>query len=262
MAWERTGAGPPLVLVHGTPTWSYAWRAVARTLSRRFAVYRWDLLGYGDSDQGEGQDVSIAAQARYLGELLDVWELERPAVAGHDIGGAVVLRTHLCEGRPFAAIGLVDAVVFRPWITPTTVHMREHMGAYATMPPHIYEEVVRAHLRTAMAVAPAPDVLEAYVRPWRGPVGQRAYLRKVEQLDERQTAELEARLGDVAAPVRVIWGQHDAWLDPALATRLATAIPGARAHVVPGAGHFAMEDDPDAVASLLGELAEQGSERA
>ncbi|HSI81722.1 MAG TPA: alpha/beta fold hydrolase, partial [Solirubrobacterales bacterium] len=89
VAWDRWGSGPVVVLVHGTPSWSYLWRKVAPVLAERFAVYAWDLLGYGDSEQRDGQDVSIAAQARYLAELLDLWGTERPAVAGHDIGGAI-----------------------------------------------------------------------------------------------------------------------------------------------------------------------------
>jgi pimeloyl-ACP methyl ester carboxylesterase len=251
VAWGRTGHGPPLVLVHGTPSWSYAWRRVTAELARSFTVYRFDLLGYGDSEQAGGQDVSIAAQAVYLGELLDLWELEQPAVAGHDIGGAIVLRAHLCEGRAFGSISLVDAVVFNPWTTLTTTHIRRHLHAYRTMPGHIYEQVVRAHLRTAMASEPAREVLEAYLRPWLGATGQEAYFRKLEQIDERQTAVLEPRLGEVDAPVQVIWGERDAWLAPELAQRLAAAIPGAKVRLVPGAGHFAMEDDPEAVASLL-----------
>jgi pimeloyl-ACP methyl ester carboxylesterase len=255
VAWGREGEGPPIVLVHGTPSWSYAWREVARRLAERFTVYRWDLLGYGDSEQGDGQDVSIAAQARYLGELLDLWGLEAPVVAGHDIGGAIVLRAHLCEGRPFAALTLVDAVVFNPWVTAATAHIRRHRDAYASMPAHVYEQVVRAHLRTAMAHQPSPEVIDAYVRPWLGPAGQRAYLRKLEQIDERQTAELEPRLGEVGVPAQVIWGEQDAWLSPALASRLAEAIPVASLHLVPAAGHFVMEDDPGAVATLLAEQA-------
>ena len=261
LAWGRDGEGPPFVLVHGTPSWSYAWRSVAAELAKSFTVYRFDLLGYGDSEQGEGQDVSIAAQARYLSELLDLWGLGEPAIAGHDIGGAIVLRAHLCEGRAFGSISLLDAVVFNPWNTATTMHIRRHLDAYRTMPAHIYEQVVRAHLRTAMEREPSPEVLEAYLRPWLGAAGQEAYFRKLEQIDESQTAVLEPRLAEIGAPVQVVWGERDAWLAPELAERLAGAVPGARAHLVPGAGHFVMEDQPEAVASLLGRHAGLVSER-
>lgn len=172
VAHDRLGRGAPLVLVHGTPSWSYLWRRVAPLLAADFAVYMFDLLGYGDSEKGDGLDVSIAAQARMLTELLDHWGLGQTLIAGHDAGGAIVLRAHLVEGRAFKRIALVDSVVFNPWLTPTTVHIRAHLDTYRTMPVHIYEQVVRAHLRTAVHRALDEETLAWYMEPWRGPAGR------------------------------------------------------------------------------------------
>ncbi|MBA3951665.1 MAG: alpha/beta fold hydrolase, partial [Rubrobacter sp.] len=87
VAFDVFGEGPPVVLVHGTPSRSYIWRNVAPALAERFTVYVFDLLGYGDSEP-KTRDVSIAAQSRLLTELIGRWGLEAPAIAGHDIGGA------------------------------------------------------------------------------------------------------------------------------------------------------------------------------
>src|SRR5262245_61009604 len=89
VASEVAGHGFPVVLVHGTPSWSYLWRNVADELADRFSIYVCDLLGYGTSEKLDGQDVSIPAQTRMLAELLDLWELEQPCVAGHDFGAAI-----------------------------------------------------------------------------------------------------------------------------------------------------------------------------
>ena len=104
IAFDTFGQGPPVVLVHGTPTWSYLWRRVVPGLSDRFTVYVFDLLGYGDSEPA-GQDVSIGAQTRLLSELIGLWELEAPGIAGHDIGGAIVLQEVTRELRNFFAVG-------------------------------------------------------------------------------------------------------------------------------------------------------------
>jgi pimeloyl-ACP methyl ester carboxylesterase len=61
IAYEAFGEGPPVVLVHGTPSRSYIWRNIVPTLADRFSVYVFDLLGFGDSQRREGLDVSIAA---------------------------------------------------------------------------------------------------------------------------------------------------------------------------------------------------------
>src|ERR1700680_903105 len=134
VAHDRLGSGAPLVLVHGTPSWSFLWRRLAPLLAADFTVYMFDLLGYGDSEQGDGLDVSIAAQGRLLAELLDLWGLDRPLIAGHDIGGAIMLRANLIEGRAFERIALVDSVGFNPWLTPTTTHLRAHLDTDTTMP--------------------------------------------------------------------------------------------------------------------------------
>jgi pimeloyl-ACP methyl ester carboxylesterase len=52
-------------------------------------------------------------------------------------------------------------------------------------------------------------------------------------------------------PVSIIWGEQDAWLDPALAERLHELIPGSDLLVLPETGHFAMEDSPQGVAAAL-----------
>jgi pimeloyl-ACP methyl ester carboxylesterase len=240
-----------VVLVHGSPSWSYLWRNVAPELARHFTVHVYDLLGYGDSEKREGQDVSIAAQGRLLAELLGLWELEAPAIAGHDIGGAITLRAHLREGVQFGRIALIDAVVFNPWNTPTTMHIRAHLDAYRTMPAHIYEEVVAAHLRTAVYRSLDDVTLAGYLAPWQGEAGQTAYFRKVAQIQEEKTAELEPRLGSIAVPTLILWGARDTWLVPTLAERLRLAIPGSELKLIPEAGHFVMEDAPSQVAHEL-----------
>jgi pimeloyl-ACP methyl ester carboxylesterase len=254
IAFDVFGEGPPVVLVHGTPTWSYLWRNVVPVLGDRFTVYTFDLLGYGDSETKEGQDVSIAAQSRLLTELIGRWGLEAPAIAGHDIGGAIVLRSHLLDEVPFRRVALIDAVVLRPWITPTTRHMQAHLDVYRTMPTHVYERVVAAHIGTAVHRPMDETTFAAYFDKWRGEEGQAAYLQKVAQFDEEYTAEFEPFLGAMQAPVRIIWGERDAWLDPAFARRLQELLPDSDLRMIPEAGHFSMEDSPDEVAQILAEF--------
>ena len=251
VAYGVFGEGPPVVLVHGTPSRSCIWREVVPTLAERHAVYVYDLLGFGESERGEGQDVSIAAQGRGLSELIETWGLEEPQVAGHDIGGGIALRAHLLEGVQFERISLLDAVVLTPWGTLSLWHVKEHLGAYRTMPNDVFESYVAARLRQATSRPMDEGAFEAYLSQWQGTEGQAAYLRKDEALLERDTAELEPLLGSVGVPVQVVWGEEDGWLEPSQATVLAGKIPTAEMHLVPNAGHFVMEDAPGEVAEDL-----------
>lgn len=251
VAYEVFGEGPPVVLVHGTPTRSYLWRGVAPTLAERNRVYVYDLLGFGESERREDQDLSIAAQARLLKELVEGWGLEQPAAVGHDIGGGMVLRAHLLEGVRFRRIALVDSVVVTPWMPEANEHFEAHMDAYRTMPNHLFEAIVAAHFGEATSPDMDEGAWEAYLSQWRGEEGKLAFLRKEEGLRERDTAELEPRLGEVEVPVLVVWGEEDAWLKPSQADRLHEAIPGSRLRKVQGVGHFVPEDAPEELAEVL-----------
>jgi pimeloyl-ACP methyl ester carboxylesterase len=254
VAWDCFGEGAPVVLVHGTPSWSFLWRGVVPRLARGFTVYVLDLLGYGRSERRVDQDMSISAQGRMLAELLEQWQLATPGLVGHDIGGAAVLRAHLLEGRQARGIVLLDAVALNPWNTPTTRHMRDHLDAYRSMPSHVYEEIVKAHLRTAVHHPLDAAVLDAYLAPWQGEDGQAAYFRKIAQWTDDDVGAIEPLLPALGAPVRIVWGEQDRWLDHDVARRLQERIPGAELRIVPAAGHFAPEDDPDAVAREISEF--------
>lgn len=184
IAWDRLGAGPPVVLVHGTPSCSVLWRNVAPALAERFTVYVFDLLGFGQSERDENQDVSIRVHGKVLAELVQGWGLAAPALVGHDIGGAAILRAHLIEGAPARQVALVDAVVLRPWMTATTRHIQAHLDVYRTMPTHIFREVSAAHLRTATFKRMRPEVFAAYFDQWEGERGHQLWLRNVRGFDD------------------------------------------------------------------------------
>jgi len=254
ISFDVFGEGPPVVLVHGTPSRSYIWRSVVPALADRHAVHVFDLLGFGESEKRAGIDMSIPAQSRALAELIELWELEKPAIAGHDIGGAVLLHAHLLEGVSFDRIALIDAVVLRPWITPATRHMQTHLEAYRTMPNHVFEQAVLAHLRTVTASPMDGAAFDAAFGQWRGEDGQAHYLHNLTQFDERYTAEFEPLLGSMRTPVQIMWGEEDSWLDPAFAGRLHDLLPNSDLKLIPEAGHFAMEDSPDEVTRTLEEF--------
>jgi len=245
------GGGPPLVLVHGTPSSSYVWRHVASELARGWTVYVYDLLGYGSSEMREGQDVSLSAQTRLLCDLLDFWELEEPRIAGHDFGGAITLRAHLLERRPFSAIALLDAVALGPWGSPFFGLVRDNVEVFRQMPAAIHEAIVAAYLRGAFRRKMSDEALAPYVEPWLGADGQAAFYRQIAQADQRYTDEVEPRYGEIAVPVLILWGEEDEWIQPEMGRRLHALIPRSQLQVIPDAGHFLQEDAPHDVATHL-----------
>lgn len=245
------GEGPPVVLVHGTPAWSYLWRGVVPLLAREHTVHVWDLLGFGDSRLAPDIEPSIARQARTLAELVEHWGLGTPSLVGHDIGGGIVTRAHLIEQVQIRRLTLLDAAVLGPWNTPFTEHQQRHADVYRTMPADVFGDLVAARFRTATHRPMSPEVADAYFAPWSGHAGQQRWMDQVSAVSFDDTREVMDRLGEITAPTLVLWGDQDEWLDLTTADRLAAAIPGAVRENVPEAGHFAAEDNPRDVAEAL-----------
>ncbi|MBW3654836.1 MAG: alpha/beta fold hydrolase, partial [Gemmatimonadetes bacterium] len=92
LSYVDKGEGPPLVLIHGIPTWGFLWSGLLPRLSRSRRVLVPDLLGFGFSDKSDRFDRSIGRQADALDAWLEGLGLPTVDVVGHDIGGGVALR--------------------------------------------------------------------------------------------------------------------------------------------------------------------------
>lgn len=254
--WGRIGDGPPLVAVHGTPFSSQVWRRIAPLLAAHRTVYYFDLIGYGQSEMREDQDVSLAVQNKALVALCREWELERPDILAHDFGGATALRAYYLDGLRFSSLTIFDAVALAPWGSPLVRHVRQHEAAFAGMPDYMHRAMLRAYLQTAAHEPLSEKALAIYSAPWLGPVGQPAFYRQIGQMDQRFTDEVEGLYGRMDCPVTVLWGQEDEWIPSEKGTVLASRISDKPCVPIPGAGHLVQEDRPEMiVATVLNQIA-------
>lgn len=254
VAVDVIGEGPPVVLTHGTPSWSFLWRHVAPRLAEDHTVHLWDLIGYGDSEAAAGARPSVALHAATLTELVEHWGLSgdhRVAFVGHDIGGGAVLRAHLLHGVVAGGLVLLDTAVLTPWVTPVATHMQAHLETYRSMPDSLFGEVIAAHLSAATAAGMPEAVQRAYLERYDGVDGQQRWLDQVAGFTDDDTRQVVDRLGRLTVPVHLIWGEHDQWLPLDTARALHAAIPDAELTVIPAAGHFLTEDAPAAATAAI-----------
>jgi pimeloyl-ACP methyl ester carboxylesterase len=239
-----SGDGPPVVVVHGTPWSSFNLRHLIRELSQDFTVYYYDLIGYGQSDKSPG-NVSLGIQNQLLDHLLSHWDLENPAIVGHDFGGATVLRTHLINGRDFDKIVLIDPVAVSPWGSPFFQHVNAHENAFSGVPDYIHEAIVRAYVKTA-AFNPIDDAtLDRIVLPWTESDGKAAFYRQIAQANSSYTDEVQPLYAHISRPVLILWGCEDKWIPLERGEVLHGMIPGSLLHVIEDAGHLVIEEQPD-----------------
>jgi pimeloyl-ACP methyl ester carboxylesterase len=256
IAYGRHGVGEPVVLVHGTPSYSYEWRAIVPALADAgYEVYLYDLLGYGASERPIDVDTSVGGQVPILEGLLDEWGLERAHVAGHDIGGAIGLRLALSHPDRVTSLTLLDTASYDSWPSETWREIIDsHLDAYVSMSDEEFREMLTRQL--AMTVVDEEtmtgETLEAYLAPHRGTFGRVSFFyHQVRHYDSRYTEEITPELQTLSLPVQILWGEADLWQPVEYAYRLADDIPDADLHVFEDAGHFLMEDTPDRVANQL-----------
>ncbi len=252
--WDHSGTGRPLVLLHGTPSWSFMWRKVVPLLALHYSVLVFDWPGYGLSDRGDGVNINWDEQSRRLRSLFQYWGLSRPAVVAHDIAPILVLRAHLLDGLPVGPLVLTDAGLVPPFVSSFSRHVREHLGAFRGLPEHIAEAMIETHMRTAVHRPMDQGVLDGYMFPWRGRDGVAAHWHAVAGYDETLAQPVVDRLHHLGGPTLVLWGADDAWEPRWKAEELAALVPGSEIRLLPEAGHFAAEDEPEAFAESVREF--------
>jgi pimeloyl-ACP methyl ester carboxylesterase len=248
--YGQRGNGAPVVVLHGTPWSSFNLRHVIIELAKEFSVYYYDLVGYGSSSKEAG-DVSLGIQDDLLADLLSHWQLDSPAIVGHDFGGATLLRAHLLRGCEFSKIILIDPVAVSPWGSPFFQHVRKHETAFSSVPDYIHEAIVRAYVQSAAYKPINEAVLKEIVQPWLGPKGKPAFYRQIAQSDSKYTDEVQSLYGRIRSPTLILWGREDIWIPKERGYELSKMIPGSRLELIPNAGHLVIEEKPKMLSEMI-----------
>src|SRR5262245_36788329 len=239
---------PPVLLLSGGLTSSYVWRQVVPLLSPWMRVIAPDLLGAGDSESPAGADLGLEAHARSVRALLGELGVERFALAGHGRGGGVAQLVAVEDD--VAALVLIDSVAFDKWPSRTILDMRERLdGVDEGFVRSWFETLFERGMGHRERLSEAD--LDEFRRPFEGPDGIERFVRVATDLDGRGLAGIEPRLAELEIPALVLWGEDDAFLPAELAERLGEVLPRAAVALLPGCGHFLLEDAPETVAPLL-----------
>ena len=251
VAWGSIGEGRPIVLIHGFPWSSQAWRRVAPFIAAHHRVYYFDMLGTGLSEKFDGQDVSPAVQNDLLAALFDHWSLDNPDVAAHDFGGLAALRGYFLNGLKYRRLTLIDVVAVLPSGSPFYAHVREHEQAFAGLPAYAHEALFGAYIQRAAFSRLHDDAVEIYARPYSGETGQPAFYRQIAQSGEQFIEEVQARYEPMDCEVKMVWGEKDTFIPLSQGEQLAGMLSVRYIDRIPNAGHLMQEDAPEAIVAAL-----------
>ncbi|MFC7204039.1 alpha/beta fold hydrolase [Haloferax namakaokahaiae] len=254
IAYERTGSGPPLVLVHATTSDHTRWELadVRPTLAQYFTVYAMDRRGYGES--GDAERYSLEREFDDVVAVVD--SIDEPVnLLGHSQGALCALGASLRTAN-LSTLILYEAPT--PW---------------GVVGPYLYAEDLLAEMEALIAAGDVEQALVLYLAEYvelkpeeleslrEAPSWpDRVEMARIIPREERAPAEFEfdsTQFAEMTTPtLLLVGGESFEWADEA-AKILADALPNSRVVTFEGQGHVAMNTVPgifvDTVVSFVQE---------
>ena len=246
------GSGPVVVLLHGNPTWSFAYRDVVRALAGRCRCIVPDYPGFGLSGHPRDYAYGPADHADAVGTLLDALGLERFALVAQDWGGPVGVAVAVDRADRVDGLVIANSWCWEPtpsmWLFSKLLGGR--FGRYWILQHNLFADAIT---RSTLPGETDEAVLAAYRAPFPDPASRIGTWRLPGAIarERRWLLALERRLDAIAdRPVELLWGERDPlFSSPAFDARWRRHFVSARSERIADAGHFLQEERPERVAA-------------
>ncbi len=252
------GAGEPVVMVHGTPTWSFEYRHLITALKGSHRVIAADHLGFGLSDRPLDADYSPEAHAARFSKFMNSLNLQNVTLVLHDFGGpigmhwalenvsrlkrVVVLNSFMWSFKNDLQMRMLAGVMgswFGRWLYrrfnfSLRVLLPSSYGDRQKLTPAIYQQYLGAfpdadsHERVLWALAKSLN-------------GSAQFFDSLWQRRERL----------MQTPMQLIWGMKDHAFGPPFLKQWKQTFGHAEVTQLPGAGHWPHEELPLEVLTAL-----------
>ena len=256
MAYVEEGAGDPILMLHGEPTWGYLYRRMIPPLAGAGRILVPDLIGFGRSDKPvQPNAYSYRSHVRWLRKFIEALDLERVTLVCQDWGGLLGLRVLAEMPQRFARLvamntGIADGrgrtEAFAKW------------RRFSQRVPML--DVPALLRKTLLRQVLSDEEAAAYQAPFPSREYQTAALvfpRLVPThpddpgaWESRQAIEV---LRNLELPVLLAWGEAEEITRPAEAVLRKIFRNTAPAFWAPGAGHFIQEEAGEEVAARIRE---------
>ncbi len=255
MHYVDAGQGPPVLLLHGEPTWSYLYRRMIPALATRHRVVAPDYFGFGRSDKP--LDPAFYTYDRHCATVqafVRALDLTGITVVVQDWGGPIGLRLAVEAPERFSRLVVLNTGLFTGE-APGPGFMRWRAFAERTG----LDLPIGRVIQSACARPPAPAVLQAYEAPFPTRESKMGAARfplivplRPEDPGAADMQRVHTALGQWRKPALVMFSDSDPVFAPAAGERLAAHIPGAGPlRVVKDASHYLQEDQGEEIAQAI-----------
>jgi haloalkane dehalogenase len=250
-----TGDGPILLFVHGGPAWSFTWRGVIARLRDSFRCVALDLPGFGLSP-APARRFGLRDYARAVARFVEVRRLESVTLIANDTGGPIGFRAAAALPERFCALVAIDTFAFRlDEFASVRLMLRLTSSPPARRLNRWFCFLPRAVTSFGTSLHDwQPEERAAYLAPFATPEARDRCIDLLAGLawDAAYLAELEHELAKLAdRPLLTLFGSGDPVRRAGFPERWSELFHDCTAHLIPGAKHFAHEDDPELVARHL-----------
>jgi haloalkane dehalogenase len=258
MHYLDEGAGDPVLLLHGEPTWAYLYRKLIPRLREDSRVVAPDYFGFGRSDKPTDQGwYSYDGHYRALLRLVEELDLRNATVVVQDWGGPLGLRLAVERPDRFARLVIMNTGVFAGRApSETWLRFRELVRRVGgDLRPG---QLVRLSCVTELS----DEVVAGYDAPFPTPESKAGVLAFPELVptepDHPNAAPIEAVRDALARwekPALVLFSDSDPIFSPSVGERFAALIPGALpAETIERAGHMLQEDAGERIAERIAQF--------
>ncbi len=251
--------GPALVLIHGSNASLHTWEPWVAILGAKYRIVTMDMPGHGLTGAVPGDDYSRHGMVVFTHEVVGKLGLTRYAIGGNSMGGGVAAQYVEDYPSEVTALILVDAAGLPRKADPNAkvplgfqlarLPVLNKVMLYV-LPRSIFAEGVRKVFVDQSKVSEA--MIDRYYDLNLYDGNRRATGIRF-RLPANDGAVV-SRLGQIKAPVLILWGEKDGLIPVANAHEFEQRIPGAKAVIYPNVGHIPMEEVPDQSAADVDEF--------
>ena len=260
LRYEKSGSGPPLLLLHTIRTQLEYFRALAPLLAREFTVYAMDLPGHGYSPIDASAPFDEPYMRKAVVGAIEALDLRDVTIAGESIG-AVLALTAAAEvpDRVRAVYALNpydyetrygDGIRRGGWFSNLIIGSLQ-VPIFGAIGASLEDRKILGRIMGGGYSDPSKlpdDLLADFDKAAHGP-GYRSASRKV-LAGWRSWDEARKHYGTVRAPVTLIYGDKD-WSHVAERERTKAMLPNARMFTLSNTGHFSSVENPNGVAGII-----------
>ena len=259
------GSGPPVVMVHGNPSWSFYYRNLVKSLRRNHRCIVPDHIGCGLSDKpGDSRyDYTLSRRVADLERLIDSLGLEEKiTLVVHDWGGMIGMAWAVRNPRRVARLVILNTAAFplppeKPLPLALKICRDTTLGTLLVRGLNAF--AVGAALVGCKLNPLSGTLRRLYCLPYDSWANRIATLRFVQDIPLAPgdrgydlVAATAAGLEQFTSlPMLILWGEQDFVFDRHFLREWQRRFPGAEVHSWSSGGHYILEDVRDEALTLI-----------